>query len=151
MKKEDLDDEVYDDDDDEYPEFSLGDLEKLASGQSQRLFIEKVTVTDFSAVVAWAEEREMAIEIEDCLLNGTQVQGAQIDMSFDDVSFMETLNCANGTFTGQLRFCETDFAGPVDFVSAIFEKEVIFEECDFNKNIYLSVILKMIQLNLNIA
>ncbi len=140
MEKEDLDDEPYDDEDDdvEYPEFSLGDLEKLASGQGQRLFIEKVTVTDFAALVEWAEEREMAIEIEDCLLNGTQVQGARVDMSFDDVSFMERLDCANGTFRGQLRFCETGFSESVDFGSAVFEKQVIFEECDFEKNITLA-------------
>jgi hypothetical protein len=137
MEKEDLDDELNEDDA-EYPEFSLGDLEKLVDEQSQRLLLEKVTVTDFSAVVAWAEEREMSIELEDCLLRGTEVRGAQIDMSFDDVSFIEKLSCANAIFAGRLRFCGTSFLEPVDFDSAVFEKDLIFEECDFDTDINLA-------------
>jgi uncharacterized protein YjbI with pentapeptide repeats len=138
MEQEDLGDKPYDDDDDvEYPELSFADLEKLASGKPQRLFIEEVSVTDFSAVVAWAEQRKMAIEMENCMLYGTKVPGTLIDMSFDNVIFMERLLCANGTFAGQLSFYETSFSRAVDFRSAVFEKDVIFDDCDFGGKVTL--------------
>jgi hypothetical protein len=150
MAKDELDDEWYDDDEedeededeedddeedeeDEYPEFTGLDLEKLITANMQTLLIEGRIIRDFSSVVSQAEERGISLAVEDCRLYGTRFAGAKIDMSFDDVSFMEPWDSADGHFMGHLHFYDSAFSHPVNFRSAVFEKDVLFDDCSFAK------------------
>jgi hypothetical protein len=130
---DDYDDDDNDDDDDEYPEFTDRDLENLIAANIQTILIEGRTIRDFASVVCKAEERGVSLSVEDCRLYGARLPGAKIDLSFDDVSFMEPWISAEGHFAGNLRFYDSAFSHPTDFRSAIFEKDVLFDDCSFSK------------------
>jgi len=135
--RDDLDDEEDDDDDDddetEYLELNLEDVEKGLHGGNAALLLEEKTITDFDALIRLAEDHNISISLENCLLHGTKIHGSKIDMFLDDCSFLDPLDCKRARFSGQLRLYDVGFGEFTDFGSAFFENAVIFEDCLFGK------------------
>ncbi len=134
---DDLDDEEDDDDDDddetEYLALNLEDVEKELHGGSAALVLEEKTITDFDGLIRLAEAHNIPINLENCLLHGTKIHGSKIDISLDDCSYLDSLDCKHARFSGQLRLYDVGFGRFTDFGSAFFENAVIFEDCLFGK------------------
>ena len=127
---EDLDDEE-DDADDEYEDFSLDELDEDSIKKTGQLMIEGSKISDFASLVSWAEEHNVAIVLENCMVYGIRIKGTPIDISFDDVSFMESFDCPGEKFSGRLCFDDVGFGEGADFGTAVFDEAVSFEDCNF--------------------
>jgi uncharacterized protein YjbI with pentapeptide repeats len=128
--KEDFDNDENDEDE-KYDEFSPEQLDKDHIKKTGEIFIEGKEIRDFPALVLRAQEHNASLNLENCSLYGTRLQGISINMRLDEVSFMEALNCSGQTVSGNLTFDDVGFGENVDFGSTVFEKSVSFVDCNF--------------------
>jgi hypothetical protein len=119
------------DDDEEYDEFSLEELDKNHINEAGKIFIEGKKIRDFAALVLKAEEHDASLTIEDCIVYGTCIKGISVNISLDNVSCMEAFDCPGQRVSGSLRFDDVGFGEYVDFGSTVFEKSVWLEDCNF--------------------
>lgn len=129
--EEDFSENDEDCDDEEYDEFLLEELDKNPINEAGDIFIEGKKIRDFAALVLRAEEHDASLTIENCILFGTRIKGISVNISLDDVSFMEAFDCAGQRISGRLCFDDVGFGENVDFGSTVFEKSVWLEDCNF--------------------
>ncbi|MBN1843145.1 MAG: pentapeptide repeat-containing protein [Deltaproteobacteria bacterium] len=141
MTEDDIENDNMDDDEesDDLQEFSIKELGQAGStnqtGLDREIFIEERKIPNLAEIVAIANKADRPISIEDCVLDKTRIDAANIDIFIDESVFAGEAESKNAVFGGKLVLTDTIFEENADFGAATFQAEVSFDECVFQNEV----------------
>lgn len=141
MTEDDIENEDMDDDEesDDLPEFSIKELGQAGStnqtNSNREIFIEERNIPNLAEIVAIANKANRPISIEDCVLDKTRIDAANIDIFIDESVFAGEVEFKNAVFAGKLVLADTTFEKNADFGAATFQAEVSFDDCVFQNEV----------------
>ena len=129
--------DAYEEDDD-YPTFTLEEIDLNAHPSDASIFIESRTISSLEQVIAYANAKGRVLGIEDSTIDKARILTAEFPIGIDDSVFIGNLDCHNAQFNQDIKFWDVYFSASIDFHAAVFHGLVLFEDCQFERSVDFS-------------
>jgi hypothetical protein len=110
----------------------------LHTGRKQVVVIEEKIIPDLEGVLLVANEHNVALQIEECILLKCSLPSVDIAISIDYSILKGKVHSKNSTFADKLSFSGSSFEEAMDLEGATFKGDLSFDECVFKREAKLT-------------